>query len=91
MNKLCSRNIIIIWNWHKDDRELRREQEVAVLTPVRDKDTYSSQMGKFMNDVFSFSYTHKVEHDDSIDSIATFCDKLIVAPKANTKAQVLYV
>ena len=62
-----------------------------IVFPAMGLYTYSSQMGKFMNDIFSFSYTHKVEHDDSIDSIATFCDKLIVAPKANTKAQVLYV
>lgn len=53
--------------------------------------SYSSQMGKFMNDVFGFSYTHKNEHDDSIDSIATFCQRLIVAPQQSIKAKVLYV
>ena len=53
--------------------------------------SYSSQMGKFMNDVFSFSYTHKNEHDDSIDSIATFCQRLIVMPKASTKAKLIYL
>lgn len=53
--------------------------------------SYSSQMGKFMNDVFGFSYTHKNEHDDSIDSIATFCQKLIVMPSVKTKARVLYL
>ena len=52
---------------------------------------YSSQMGKFMNDVFSFSYTHKNEHDDSIDSIATFCKRLIVTPVEKAKAKLLYV
>ena len=53
--------------------------------------SYSSQMGKFMNDVFAFSYTHKNEHDDSIDSIATFCQRLIVAPMKKTKAVVLHI
>ena len=52
---------------------------------------YSSQMGKFMNDVFAFSYTHKNEHDDSIDSIATFCKRLIVTPVEKAKAKLLYV
>lgn len=53
--------------------------------------SYSSQMGKFMNDVFSFSYTHKNEHDDSIDSIATFCQRMIVMPTAKTKAKLLHI
>lgn len=53
--------------------------------------SYSSQMGKFMNDVFGFSYIHKNEHDDSIDSIATFCQKLIVQPQAKIKAKLIYV
>ena len=53
--------------------------------------SYSSQMGKFMNDVFSFSYTHKNEHDDSIDSIATFCQRMIVMPTAKTKARLLHI
>ena len=51
--------------------------------------SYSSQMGKFMNDVFGFSYTHKNEHDDSIDSIATFCQRLIVFPQGKTKARLI--
>ena len=53
--------------------------------------SYSSQMGKFMNDVFGFSYTHKNEHDDSIDSIATFCQRMIIQPQAKTKAKLLYI
>lgn len=53
--------------------------------------SYSSQMGKFMNDVFSFSYVHKNEHDDSIDSIATFCQRMIVMPQVKTKAKLLFV
>lgn len=51
--------------------------------------SYSSQMGKFMNDVFGFSYTHKNAHDDSIDSIATFCQRLIVFPQGKTKARLI--
>ena len=53
--------------------------------------SFSSQMGKFMNDVFGFSYTHKNEHDDSIDSIATFCQRLIVMPETKIKAKLLYI
>lgn len=52
---------------------------------------YASQMGKFMNDVFAFSYTHKNEHDDSIDSLATFCQRMIIKPEQNTRAKLLYV
>ena len=51
--------------------------------------TYSSQMGKFMNDVFGFSYTHKNDHDDSIDSIATFCQRLIMQPMTRAKAKII--
>ena len=52
---------------------------------------YSSEIGKFMNDIYGFSYTHKNEHDDSIDAVATFCQKMIVAPKKSAKAKILYV
>lgn len=62
-----------------------------IVFPSMDLYYYSSQMGKFMNDVFAFSYTHKNEHDDSIDSIATFCKKLIVSPIERAKAKLLYV
>lgn len=52
---------------------------------------YSSEIGKFMNDIYGFSYTHKNEHDDSIDAVATFCQKLIVSPQKSAKAKILYV
>lgn len=62
-----------------------------IVFPAMGLYTHSSQMGKFMNDVFSFSYNHKNEHDDSIDSIATFCDKLIVTPVRAAKAKILRI
>ena len=51
--------------------------------------SYSSQMGKFMYDIIGFSYTAKNEHDDSIDSVATFCQRLIVQPTARVKAKII--
>ena len=44
---------------------------------------------EYLNDVFGFSYTHKNAHDDSIDSIATFCQRLIVFPQGKTKARLI--
>lgn len=63
----------------------------CIVFPDASLYTYASQMGRFMNDVFSFSYVHKNEHDDSIDSLATFCQKMVVEPTKNRKAKILYV
>lgn len=63
----------------------------SIVFPNMHLYSYSSQMGKFMNDVFGFSYTHKNEHDDSIDSIATFCQRLIVAPQTSAKPKLIYM
>lgn len=53
--------------------------------------TISSQMGRFMYDLMGFSYTSKNEHDDSIDSVATFCQRLIVSPARINKPKLLYI
>ena len=52
---------------------------------------FSSQMGKFMADIYGFSYTHKNDHDDSIDAIATFCQRLIAGSVQRPKMRLLYV
>lgn len=51
----------------------------------------SSQMGKFMNDIYYFSYQEKNEHDDSIDAVATFCQRLIVSANRGNKVKILKV
>lgn len=63
----------------------------CIIFPCLGLYSYASQMGKFMNDVYAFSYTHKNEHDDSIDSVATFCQRLITAPFEKAKAKILYI
>ena len=63
----------------------------CIVFPSMHLYSFSSQMGKFMNDVFGFSYIHKNDHDDSIDSIATFCQRMIVSSTAKTKAKLLRI
>lgn len=77
----------------KEEKIYNMEQIIKnyIVFPAQHLYSYASQMGKFMNDVFAFSYTHKNEHDDSIDSIATFCQRMISLPTYTTKAQLLYV
>ena len=71
--------------------EMENSIKTYLVFPAMHLYSYSSQMGKFMNDIIGFSYTHKNEHDDSIDSVAIFCQRLIVNPQKNLKARVLYV
>lgn len=77
----------------KEEKIYNMENSIknCIVFPNMHLYSYSSQMGKFMNDVFGFSYTHKNEHDDSIDSLATFCQRLIVQPQEKSKAKLLYV
>lgn len=51
----------------------------------------ASEMGRFMNDIYYFSYEERNEHDDSIDAVATFCQKMIAIPVRNHKARTLHI
>lgn len=77
----------------KEEKIYNMEQTIKnfIVFPANGLYSYVSQMGKFMNDVYSFSYIHKNEHDDSIDSVATFCQRMIVLPQKKSKAKLLYL
>ena len=77
----------------KEEKIYNMEQTIKsrIVFPSNQLYHYSSQMGKFMNDVFAFSYVHKNDHDDSIDSLATFCQRIIVQPETRSRSELLYV
>lgn len=89
----CCEIIEVYATVKKEEKIYNMENTIknCIVFPNMHLYSYSSQMGKFMNDVFGFSYTHKNEHDDSIDSIATFCQRLIVMPEMKIKTKLLYV
>ena len=84
--------IIEVYSTIKKEEKIYNMESIiknSIVFPNMHLYSYSSQMGKFMNDVFGFSYTHKNEHDDSIDSLATFCQRLLVMPQNRAKAKII--
>ena len=84
--------IIEVYSTIKKEEKIYNMESIiknSLVFPNMHLYSYSSQMGKFMNDVFGFSYTHKNEHDDSIDSLATFCQRLLVMPQNRAKAKII--
>lgn len=65
--------------------------KTSIIFPEFGLYAYSSEIGRFMNEIYGFSYVHKNEHDDAIDSVATFCQQMVVQPKKSAKAKILYV
>lgn len=48
-----------------------------IVFPAQHLYSVFSPMGQFMQDIYTFSYTVKNAHDDSIDAVATFAERYI--------------
>ena len=60
-----------------------------IVFPAKHLYSPYSQMGKFMLDVVGYRNDGKNKHDDSIDSLALFAQKVIVAPEGKKKAKII--
>lgn len=77
----------------KEERiyEMENTIKMDLVFPCENLFARSSEIGKFMIDLIAYRYDGKNEHDDSIDAVATYCEKFIVKPVQNAKAKILYV
>lgn len=78
----------------------KKEQRIYVMgNAIRKKIVFPAKhlyspysiMGKFMLDIVGYRNDGKNKHDDSIDSVALFCAKMIANPSQKPKMKLLYV
>lgn len=62
-----------------------------IVFPAKHLYSQYSQMGKFMLDIVGYRNDGKNKHDDSIDSVALFCQKIIMAQNGLSKAKILRI
>ena len=70
-----------IYTYEKKDVRITNQQNLIktqLVFPSRHLYANSSEMGKFMYDIVSFSWDlSKNQHDDSIDAVTIFCETLL--------------
>lgn len=77
----------------KEDRIYNMGQLIRNRIVFPAKHIYSpySQMGKFLLDIVGYRNDGKNKHDDSIDSVAMFCQTIVMEQNTNSQAELIYI